>query len=95
MRIEPGQIWLDNKGIWTAGYEGEMVYVVCSCDKETDELWKCMCFQEWDYGAYKREFNENEINKMIYIGCLKDFRGFALTIKRLLSILESKNENTT
>jgi len=70
--IKPGQVWLDNKGIWNYSYDGEMAYVVCS--RDPNEPWICMCFQEWEFGAYKREFGEKELNKLQYIGKLTDLR---------------------
>lgn len=79
MDILVGQIWLDNKSIWSAGYKGEMLYIVGSGTKEIykGELiwyWKCYCFQEWTFGAYERTFTGKELNKLIYIGRLTDFR---------------------
>ena len=42
-------------------YEGEMAYVICS--KEPDQpYWVCMNFQEWEYGAFKVEYTEEEHN---------------------------------
>ena len=73
MKIKPGQIWLDDAGIWDGGYEGEMVYIVKS--KEPDEEWVLVCFQEWTMGGYIREgFKEKEIKKMKYVGHIKDLR---------------------
>lgn len=72
IKIRPGQIWLDDEGLFDAGYDGEMAYVVKS--KEPDENWILVCFQEWTMGAYTREFNDEEINKMKYIGTIADVK---------------------
>jgi len=70
--IKVGQLWLDDNGTWDPGYKGEMLYVVCS--REHAAPWFCMCFQEWKYGAYKRYFNDMELNKLKYIGKLTDLK---------------------
>jgi hypothetical protein len=71
IKILPGQLWLDDSGVWDV-YDGEMLYVTCS--KEPGDPWVCMRFQEWEFGAQKREFTEDELRKLKYIGQLKDFR---------------------
>lgn len=81
-KIAVGQVWLDDAGIWTGGYDGEMVYVVCS--REYNEPWLLMCFQEWRLGAHQtKRFNEEEINRMKYVGELRDLKPRSW-IKRLV-----------
>ena len=75
--IKPGQVWLgDERFPYQHGYKGDMAYVICSTDEQFkgERLWVCMNFQEWEYGAYKREFTESEIHLMEYIGHIKDLR---------------------
>lgn len=71
--IRCGQIWVDDKGIWDGGYEGEMAYIVKSSEKEDN--WDLICFQEWSMGGYIREgFKGVEIRKMRYVGHIHDLR---------------------
>ena len=69
-KILPGQLWLARNKM---GYEGDMVYLTCSQDD--DDPWVCMCFQEWEFGAFRRDFYKDELLEMQYIGCLKDLKG--------------------
>ena len=73
IKILPGQLWLDRKGIWNTNYKGEMFYITCS-KEPNDDSWKCLCFQEGEMGAYEREFNEMELNELEFIGSLKYLR---------------------
>ena len=74
MLIEPGQVWMGDKDFpYQNCYKGEMAYIVCSKEPSQD-YWVCMNFQEWDFGAFKVEFNDEEINKMKYIGHIKDLK---------------------
>jgi hypothetical protein len=68
-KIKPGQIWLDDAGIWDC-YDGEMAYVVKS--KEWNEPWVLIKFQDWDLGGYKRYMDKKEIRKMKYIGHISE-----------------------
>ena len=70
-QVKPGQLWLSDKDYkYNKGCYGETLYLTKS--KEPDEPWVCIVFQEWEFGGYFRELNEEEVMLMKYAGHIKD-----------------------
>jgi len=72
-KINPGQLWVDRKNLFSSQGDGDFVYLVCSQEPGMGP-WVCMTFQDWEFGSYQRFFTQRELNTMEYAGHIKDLK---------------------